>query len=109
MVSVKKREKCVIRIQKKGRKYYPLFNVVVIHKEQRSKGGWMIDRIGFINTNGKNKLFFFSTEKLGYWIGKGAKINRTVKSYLRKFGVFKNKSFIAIYYYFYWYNKKKRI
>ena len=80
----KKTKQKVIRFRKKGIIRYPLYDIIVTHKNIRSKG-LALEKLGFYNPQNKVKYIYLNTYRLSYWLLKGAKINYSVKKYLMKF------------------------
>lgn len=76
----------IIRFRKRGRKFYPIFDIILTYKDKRNRGV-AIEKLGFLNPNVKERLFFINTYRLAYWLNKGVIINNKVKTYLLKFAV----------------------
>ena len=53
----------VIRLQRKGCKFYPVFDLIVIKKKNKSYGK-ALDKIGVYNPNFTERLLFINTYKL---------------------------------------------
>jgi small subunit ribosomal protein S16 len=71
----------IIRLQRKGRRNDPSFRLVVTDSRKPPKSG-EIEILG--NYDARKKKLQFKTERIKYWIGKGAKMSPTVKSLLTK-------------------------
>ena len=63
-----------------GRKNQPSFKIVVTEKTKSSTGGRFIEDVGFYNPVTKEKIVH--TERIQYWISKGAKATPTVSNLL---------------------------
>ena len=74
-----------IRFKRKGRKYYPVYDIVVTFKDRKASSGGIIEKIGFFNPNSNESQFFINTESLAFWARNGVYINKNVKKYLVKF------------------------
>jgi ribosomal protein S16 len=55
----------VIRFRNKGKKHYPLYDVVVTFCNNRNRGSF-IEKLGFFNPNSHDKIFFLNTFRLGF-------------------------------------------
>lgn len=84
IIKNRKTRQKVIRLRKIGEIYYPIYEVIVIYKDKRSRGSY-IEKLGFLNPNIEKRIFFFNTYRLSYWLNKGVFINNTVKKYLVKY------------------------
>lgn len=80
----KKIRQKVIRLRKRGKIYYPIYDIIVTFKDNRNRGSF-IEKLGFFNPHVNEKVFFINTVRLSYWTTKGALMNNTVKKYLVKF------------------------
>ncbi len=69
-----------IRLQRIGRKNDPAFRVVLTDSKNSTKSGKFLEILGTYNPklNARN----FTTDKIIYWIGKGAKCSDTVHNFL---------------------------
>jgi len=74
----------VIRFRSRGKKYYPLYDIVVTYSSNRNRGSF-IEKLGFFNPNSVNRIFFLNTYRLGFWVTRGALVNNTMKRYIIKF------------------------
>jgi ribosomal protein S16 len=61
----KKSKQKIIRLRIRGRKFYPIFDIVLINKCNRNRGR-IVEKLGFINPNFNEKLFFINTFRLSY-------------------------------------------
>lgn len=55
----------VIRLKRIGCYNYPVFEIVVILKKNRSKGKY-IEKIGYFNPNESENFFCFNSLRLGF-------------------------------------------
>lgn len=55
----------VIRFWKKGASDYPVYDIVVTLKSHRYRGAFL-ERLGHYNPHGREKIFFFNGQRLGY-------------------------------------------
>ena len=74
-----------IRFKRKGRKYYPVYDIVVVFKDRKVSSGSFIEKIGFLNPHSNESQLFVNVESLAFWACKGVYINKTVKKYLKKY------------------------
>lgn len=88
----KKSRNKIIRFNIRGRKFYPIYDIILTYKDKRNRSMY-IEKLGFFNPNIKERLFFINTYRLAFWLNKGVLINDNVKKFLVKFaGSFKIKS-----------------
>ena len=72
----------VIRLFRTGKKHQPFFKIVVTDKRKPPRGGRFTEELGFLNPLTKeNKV---NSERVKYWISKGAKASDTVYNLLLK-------------------------
>lgn len=64
-------------------KNYIIFQIV-IHKILSKGSTKFVEKIGFYNTDPKKKVISLNSEKLGFWLNRGATINSSVYKILRK-------------------------
>ena len=69
-----------IRLTRKGKKNQPFFSVVVIDKRRSSKGGRVVEDLGYVDPLKKRKNF--KKERILHWISKGAQPSATIHNYL---------------------------
>ena len=72
----------MIRLQRTGRKHEPTFRVVLTDSKNGPKSGKYLENLGWYDTRIKNKTDQMDTEKMKYWISKGAKLSVTLHNYL---------------------------
>ena len=69
-----------IRLQRIGRKNDPAFRAVLTDSKNSTKSGRFLEIVGTYNPKaGETK---FETEKIKYWISKGAKLSDTMHNFL---------------------------
>ncbi len=69
-----------IRLQRIGRKNDPAFRVVLTDSKNSTKSGRFLEIVGTYNPKaGETK---FETERIKYWMGKGAKLSDTMHNFL---------------------------
>lgn len=71
-----------IRLTRKGKKNQPFFKVVVIDKRNSSKGGRVVEVLGYVDPLTKRKSL--EKERILYWLKVGAKASPTVHNLLVK-------------------------
>ncbi|WGH26044.1 MAG: 30S ribosomal protein S16 [Candidatus Shikimatogenerans bostrichidophilus] len=70
-----------IRLQRKGKKHYAIYSIVVANNKS-PRNGKIIKKLGYYNPHNK-KLYINKKETLK-WIKNGAKITNTVKYIIKK-------------------------
>ena len=69
-----------IRLQRIGRKNDPAFRVVLTDSKNSTKSGKFLEIIGIYNPKaGKTS---FKTERIKYWISKGAQLSNTMHNFM---------------------------
>lgn len=76
-----------IRLRRMGRKKHPTYRIVVADKAA-PRDGKFIDSIGHYEPQGSPVVIKVDREKALHWISQGAVPSETVKSLMRKAGVF---------------------
>lgn len=77
------RKRC-IRLVRRGNKRYPVFYIVMSFKDLRANS-YCFEKIGYFNPNKGENYFFLNSFKLGFWLNRGAFINKSVLKILGKF------------------------
>jgi len=75
----------MIKLQRNGGSHYPVYNIIILHKKSRIKKGRKLDCIGFYNPNYNNRMLFFNSVKLYFWVKKGLKFTQNSRNYFIKF------------------------
>ncbi|HOA47658.1 MAG TPA: 30S ribosomal protein S16 [Candidatus Paceibacterota bacterium] len=78
----------IIRLQRVGKKNQPMFRVVLTEKTAPPKGRY-IEKLGYLDPVTKKNSF--NTERINYWISKGAQPSDTVWNLLVKNEIIKEK------------------
>ena len=75
----------VIRLSRSGAVHRPFYHVVVADSRS-SRDGRFIEHIGFLNyyAKGEEKPYRLDTERLDYWVKRGAKMRPSVVKLLRR-------------------------
>jgi ribosomal protein S16 len=74
----------VLRLQRKGCKFYPVFDLIVTKKKNKSYGK-ALDKIGVYNPNFSERFLYINTFKLSGWLNRGLYVHKSVKRYVVKF------------------------
>ena len=74
----------MIRLQRVGKKHDPSFRVVLTDSKNSTKSGRFLEIIGTYNPKGKEAKdqTNFKTDRIVYWISKGAKLSDTMHNFL---------------------------
>jgi len=70
----------VIRLFRVGKKNQPSFKIVVTDKRSPPRAGRFVEGVGFYNPLTKEKVL--KTERIKYWLSKGAKPSETLYNLL---------------------------
>ena len=73
----------VIRLKRMGSNKKPFFRIVVADKRS-PRDGRFIEQLGYYDPKKKDDNVSVDSEKVNYWISKGAKPSETVESLLKK-------------------------
>src|SRR3989338_9485752 len=71
----------MIRLQRTGRKHIPSFRVVLTDKRNSTKSGKTLETLGSFNAE-NDKERNLDTERIKYWLSKGAQLSGTLHNYL---------------------------
>jgi small subunit ribosomal protein S16 len=71
-----------IRLARIGKKKHPYYRVVVTEKT-RPRNGRFVEIVGTYNPQTKPAAVQLDSERVAYWIGKGAQPSETVRSLIR--------------------------
>ncbi|OGI75588.1 30S ribosomal protein S16 [Candidatus Nomurabacteria bacterium RIFCSPHIGHO2_02_FULL_42_19] len=73
-----------IRLQRIGRKNDPSFRAVLTDSKNSTKSGKFLEILGTYNPKAKEKdrETHFETERMKYWMSKGAKLSDTMHNFL---------------------------
>ncbi len=75
-----------LRLRRKGRKHYPVYDIVAMTERNRRDGAFL-DRIGFYNPNNHPNTIIIDHERALYWLNVGAQPTDTVLGILSYEGV----------------------
>ncbi len=73
----------MIRLSRKGVKKKPRYRVVIIDKA-RARDGRFVEIVGNYNPQTDPAQIELKSERIEYWLGKGAQPSATVRSFLRR-------------------------
>lgn len=76
-----------IRLRRVGRKKQPVYRIVVTDK-QKARDGRFVETLGHYNPRTEPASIDVDVEKARAWLAKGATPSETVRSLLKKAGVF---------------------
>jgi len=76
-----------IRLRRVGRKKQPVYRIVVTDR-QKARDGRSVETIGHYNPRSEPASIDVDVEKARAWLAKGATPSETVRSLLKKAGVF---------------------
>jgi small subunit ribosomal protein S16 len=71
-----------IRLARIGKKKHPFYRVVVTEKT-RPRNGRFVEIVGTYDPSKSPALVDLKSERVQYWLGKGAQPSDTVRSFLR--------------------------
>ncbi len=86
----------VIRLQRTGRENTPTYRIVVSEKARSAKTG-KLEILGHFLANRPTTVFTCDTERVAYWISKGAQPSDTMARLLKKNGMKDMDKFIVRY------------
>ncbi|MDD5054800.1 MAG: 30S ribosomal protein S16 [Candidatus Peribacteraceae bacterium] len=86
----------IIRLQRTGRENTPTFRIVVSEKARSAKKG-ALEILGHYLPSQKEGVFTCKTDRVKYWIGKGAQVSDTMARLLKKNGLEGMEKFIQRY------------
>jgi small subunit ribosomal protein S16 len=73
----------VVRMRKAGSKKRPFFRVVVTDS-RTARDSSFVEIVGHYNPRTKPAKVTIDRERIGYWVGKGAKLSDTVRTLLAR-------------------------
>jgi small subunit ribosomal protein S16 len=73
----------VVRMRKAGSKKRPFFRVVVTDS-RTARDSSLVEIVGHYNPRTKPAKVTIDRERIGYWVGKGAKLSDTVRTLLAR-------------------------
>ena len=69
-----------IRLTRKGKKNQPFFRVVLVDKRRSSTSGRAVEDLGYVDPLKKRRSL--KSERIQYWLSKGAKASATIHNLL---------------------------
>lgn len=75
-----------IRLRRKGRRHYPVYDIVAVTERARRDGSFL-ERLGYYNPNNHPNTIVLDHEKALYWLNVGAQPTPTVLNLLSYEGV----------------------
>jgi small subunit ribosomal protein S16 len=72
-----------IRLARTGAKKQSSYRIVVIEKEQ-ARDGRFVEILGHYNARRNPSEVVLNRERMEFWLGRGAQVSETVKSFLKK-------------------------
>jgi small subunit ribosomal protein S16 len=72
-----------IRLARTGAKKQSSYRIVVIEKE-RARDGRFVEILGHYNARRNPSEVVLNRERMEFWLGRGAQVSETVKSFLKK-------------------------
>ena len=74
-----------IRLARGGRVHRPIYTIVATDERNARDGGSFLEKLGQYNPELKeNTLNSVKTERISYWLSKGAAMSDTVRTLLKK-------------------------
>lgn len=71
-----------IRLTRVGKKKQPTYRIVVIDRK-KARDGSFVEIVGHYNPRQEPALITLKSERIQYWLSKGAQPSDTVRSFLR--------------------------
>ena len=72
-----------IRLARGGRVHKPVYTIVATDA-RNPRDGRFLEKLGQYNPSAESVLSAVNTERISYWVGKGAVLSDTVKTLLKK-------------------------
>ena len=86
----------VIRLARKGRKNWPTYRVVLQEKEW-APSSTVIEILGHMDPHTNPATVVLKTERIQYWLGKGAQTSNTMHNILLNAGIVQGKKKRVVY------------
>lgn len=86
----------IIRLQRLGKKKQPTYRLIVSEKHKDTQAG-SLEILGHYNPTVNPKVKEFKTERINYWIQKGAQLSDTVHNLLLEAGIVEGKKKKSVY------------
>lgn len=74
----------IIRLKRKGCIRRPFFEIVLM-KQKSNRNSTVIEKLGFIDPQFETKYFTINSQRLAFWLNRGAVVHDTVKKHIVKF------------------------
>ena len=68
-----------LRLKRKGRKRYPVYDIIAIDQRKRRDGAYL-EKLGWFDPNTKPNTVVLDSDRAIYWLGVGAQPSDTVKN-----------------------------
>ena len=75
-----------IRLRRKGKKFYPVYDVVAMHSRSRRDGAFL-ERLGYYDPNTQKSTIKIDHDRAIYWLNNGAQPTETARHLLSYDGV----------------------
>jgi small subunit ribosomal protein S16 len=75
-----------IRLRRKGKKHYPVYDIVVIDSRVKRDGKY-IERLGYYDPNTQPSTIKIESERALFWLDQGAQPTETVRNLLSYEGI----------------------
>jgi ribosomal protein S16 len=82
---MRKYQHLVVRFRKKESSLFRILEIVVILNRKKSSSRVFKDKIGFLHVNATMNSLYLNTERLGYYLNRGAILNKKVKAAIGRF------------------------
>ena len=86
----------IIRLQRLGKKKQPTYRLIVSEKHKDTQAG-SLEILGHYNPTVNPKIKEFKTERIKYWLQKGAQLSDTVHNLLLEAGIVEGKKRKSVY------------
>lgn len=86
----------IIRLQRLGKKKQPTYRLIVSEKHKDTQAG-SLEILGHYNPTVNPKIKEFKTERIKYWLQKGAQLSDTVHNLLLEAGIVEGKKKKSVY------------
>lgn len=80
----------IIRLQRVGKKKLPTYRLIVSEKARDTHDDY-VEQLGTYNPHVKENSFLPKTDRITYWLSKGAQTSATINNLLVKAGIVKGK------------------
>lgn len=77
-----------IRLRREGARNNPSYRIVIVDSRAK-RDGKFIEHVGYYNPTSEEHLVGLKEDRILYWLGVGAIPSDTVKSILKRYGIWK--------------------